>query len=80
MDGSTQVGLDLAGHPDGRNSSVSLDVYLSADADLPGLKLSVEKVRLQTRLSLVLDVGRLTVTASPLHRARQHRGSRFLRR
>lgn len=49
---SIDVGLDVAGHPAAKASSVSLDVVASAALDLPGLKLAVEKARLSLSLGL----------------------------
>ena len=52
---SIDVGLDVAGHPNREQSTISLDVVASAALDLPGLKLAVEKARLS--LSLAVTFG-----------------------
>ena len=53
-DNSVQIGLDVAGHPGLRESSVSLDVVASADLDLAGLRLAVDKARLAVSLSVAI--------------------------
>lgn len=63
---TVDVGLDVAGHPDGSSGSVSLDVFISAGAELPGLKLSIEKIVVSTALSLGLVGGRLTLSPPAL--------------
>src|ERR1700712_2154867 len=49
---SIDVGLDVAGHPALKDSSVSLDVVASANLDLPGLSLAVDKARLSLTLGV----------------------------
>ncbi|MEP6814248.1 MAG: DUF6603 domain-containing protein [Marmoricola sp.] len=66
MGATADVGLDVAGHPAGKGGSVSLDVYVSAGLELPGLKLAIEKITLSTGLSLVLEDGRLKLAAPEL--------------
>lgn len=71
MSAELETGIDIAGHPDGTNSSVSLDVWVSGGVDLPGLSLAVERIRLSTSLALSMENGRLglrlqkPVTAGP---------------
>ena len=67
MGANVDAGLDVAGHPGGKGGSVSLDFYVSAGLDLPGLKLAVEKIKLSTGLSLTLGAdGRLALAAPRL--------------
>lgn len=49
---SIDVGFDIAGHPNLRDSSLSLDVVAAATLNLPGLKLAVEKARLSLSLGV----------------------------
>jgi hypothetical protein len=67
MGANIEAGLDVAGHPAGTGGSVSLDLFVSAGLELPGLKLAVEKITLSTGLSLALDAqGHLRLVAAPL--------------
>jgi len=67
MGSTVDLGLDVAGHSGGTDGSVSLELYLSAGLELPGLKLAVEKVKLSTALSLGMDAnGRLRLAAANL--------------
>src|SRR3954471_23525722 len=54
-DNSVDLGLDVAGHPGLRESSISLEVVASADLDLAGLKLAVDKARLSLSLAVAFD-------------------------
>jgi len=49
---SIDVGFDIAGHPNLKDSSLSLDVVADATLNLPGLKLAVEKARLSLSLGV----------------------------
>ncbi|WP_027862984.1 DUF6603 domain-containing protein [Marmoricola sp. URHB0036] len=51
-DNSIELGLDVAGHPGLKESSISLEVVASADLDLAGLKLAVDKARLSLSLAV----------------------------
>ncbi len=65
MGSNVEAGLDVAGHPGGTGGSVSLDVFVSAGLELPGLRLAIERITLSTSLSLALDAqGHLQLTAS----------------
>jgi hypothetical protein len=46
------VGFDIAGHPNLRDSSLSLDVVADATLNLPGLTLAVDKARLSLSLGV----------------------------
>ncbi|MEO7350338.1 MAG: DUF6603 domain-containing protein [Marmoricola sp.] len=67
MGANVEAGLDVAGHPGGKGGSISLDLFVSAGVELPGLRLAIEKIKLSTGLSLGLDAqGHLRLTASDL--------------
>lgn len=65
-DSGIDLEFDVAGHPGGQASSVSLDVLASATLDLPGLTLAVEKLRASLSLGLSLVDGRLGLTPPTL--------------
>ncbi len=54
---SIDVALDVAGHPALKESTVSLDLVASAQLELPGLTLAVEKARLSLSLGLAFGAG-----------------------
>ncbi len=59
MGNSFNVGLDMAGNPNGPNSSISVGVWVKGSLDLPGLLLSVDNMRISYNLAMALDNGRL---------------------
>jgi hypothetical protein len=51
--------FDISGHPAGTGGTISLDVVASASLEIPGLKLSVDKLRASLALGLELSGGQI---------------------
>ena len=51
--------FDVSGHPAGAGGTISLDVVASASLEIPGLKLSVDKLRASLALGIDLSGGQL---------------------
>ncbi len=66
-DATIDLAVDVAGQAAGTSSAISIEVTASVAADLPGLKLAIDRLRASVSLGLAVSGGRLGLAPPVLH-------------